>query len=125
PLDIGDIEVADGIHARAGRLALDARMTDERAVRLDSFPERVSSETHFFVSNREVSVTLFVWRERRDRPSLRSRDTKPGVLTGIDRVFNQNACLLLLPNLRSRPGQPCPTKRWRPQLCGPESCGAL
>ncbi|MEW8688555.1 MAG: hypothetical protein AB2556_22305, partial [Candidatus Thiodiazotropha sp.] len=40
PLDIGDIEVADGIHARAGRLALDARMTYERAARLlDSLPE--------------------------------------------------------------------------------------
>ncbi|MEW8689205.1 MAG: hypothetical protein AB2556_25565 [Candidatus Thiodiazotropha sp.] len=37
PLDIGDIEVADGIHARAGRLALDARITDDRAARpLDS-----------------------------------------------------------------------------------------
>ncbi|MEW8688999.1 MAG: hypothetical protein AB2556_24535, partial [Candidatus Thiodiazotropha sp.] len=34
PLDIGDIEVAGGIHARAGRLALDAHMTDERAARL-------------------------------------------------------------------------------------------
>ncbi|MEW8688587.1 MAG: hypothetical protein AB2556_22465 [Candidatus Thiodiazotropha sp.] len=40
PLDIGDIEVADGIHARAGQLALDARMTDERAARLlDSLSE--------------------------------------------------------------------------------------
>ena len=27
PLDIGDIEIADGMHARAGRLALNARMT--------------------------------------------------------------------------------------------------
>ena len=27
PLDIGDIEIADGMYARAGRLALDARMT--------------------------------------------------------------------------------------------------
>ncbi|MEW8689124.1 MAG: hypothetical protein AB2556_25160 [Candidatus Thiodiazotropha sp.] len=34
PLDIGDIEVADGIHVRAGGLALDPRMTDERAARL-------------------------------------------------------------------------------------------
>ncbi|MEW8688815.1 MAG: hypothetical protein AB2556_23605, partial [Candidatus Thiodiazotropha sp.] len=39
PLDIGDIEVADGFHARAGRLALDTRMTDERAAKLlDSLP---------------------------------------------------------------------------------------
>ncbi|MEW8689055.1 MAG: hypothetical protein AB2556_24815 [Candidatus Thiodiazotropha sp.] len=40
PLDIGDIKAADGNHARAGRLALNARMTDERATRLlDSLPE--------------------------------------------------------------------------------------
>ncbi|MEW8688994.1 MAG: hypothetical protein AB2556_24510, partial [Candidatus Thiodiazotropha sp.] len=40
PLDIGDIEVADSSHARAGRLALDARITDERAARLiDNLPE--------------------------------------------------------------------------------------
>ena len=30
PLDIGDIEITGGMHARAGRLALNARMTDER-----------------------------------------------------------------------------------------------
>ena len=34
PLDIGDIEIADGIHARAGRFALNARMTDVRATQL-------------------------------------------------------------------------------------------
>ena len=34
PLDIGDIEIADGMHARAGRLALNARMTDVRATQL-------------------------------------------------------------------------------------------
>ena len=33
-LDIGDIEIADGMHARAGRLALNARMTDARAIQL-------------------------------------------------------------------------------------------
>ncbi|MEW8688937.1 MAG: hypothetical protein AB2556_24220 [Candidatus Thiodiazotropha sp.] len=39
-LDIGDIEVGDGIHVRGDRLALDARMTDERAARLlNSLPE--------------------------------------------------------------------------------------
>ena len=32
PLDIGDIEI--GMHVRAGRLALDARMTDARATQL-------------------------------------------------------------------------------------------
>ena len=34
PLDIGDVEIADGMHARAGRLALDARMADVRATQL-------------------------------------------------------------------------------------------
>ena len=34
PLDIGNVELADGMHARAGRLALDARMADERAAQL-------------------------------------------------------------------------------------------
>ena len=40
PLDIGDIEIADGMHARAGRLALNARMTDVRATQiLAALPE--------------------------------------------------------------------------------------
>ena len=34
PLDIGDIQIADGMHARAGRLALNARMTNVRATQL-------------------------------------------------------------------------------------------
>ena len=34
PLDIGDVEIADCMHARAGRLALDARMADARAAQL-------------------------------------------------------------------------------------------
>jgi len=34
PLDIGDIEIADGMHTRAGRLALDARLIDARAALL-------------------------------------------------------------------------------------------
>ena len=34
PLDIGDIQVADGMHARAGRLALNTRMTNVRATQL-------------------------------------------------------------------------------------------
>ena len=34
PLDIGEIEIADGMHARAGRLALNARMTDVRSTPL-------------------------------------------------------------------------------------------
>ena len=34
PLEIGNIEIADGMHARAGRLALNARMNDVRATQL-------------------------------------------------------------------------------------------
>ena len=34
PLDISSIEIADGMHARAGRLALNARMTKVRATQL-------------------------------------------------------------------------------------------
>ena len=33
-LDIGYVEIADSMHARAGRLALDARMADVRATQL-------------------------------------------------------------------------------------------
>ena len=34
PLDIGVVEIVEGIHARAGRLALDARMADVRTTHL-------------------------------------------------------------------------------------------
>jgi len=34
PLDIGDIKIVDGMHARAGRLALDACMADHRATQI-------------------------------------------------------------------------------------------
>ena len=40
PLDIGDVEIADGAYVRGGRLALDARMTDHRATQiLAALPE--------------------------------------------------------------------------------------
>ncbi|MEW8687262.1 MAG: hypothetical protein AB2556_15735 [Candidatus Thiodiazotropha sp.] len=98
PVDIGDIEVADGIHARAGRLALDARMTDKRAARLlDSLPEggfllkflREQQEGEWAVEDKFDPVC----GERKKGQAIIeiSRDTKPGVLTGIDRVFYQNA----------------------------------
>ncbi|MEW8333809.1 MAG: hypothetical protein AB2692_22955, partial [Candidatus Thiodiazotropha sp.] len=100
PLDIGDIEVADGIHARAGRLALDARITDERATRLlDNLPEggfllklkflRELQDGDWVVEDKFDPVRA----ERRKGQAVVdiSRDTKPGVLTGIDKVFYQNA----------------------------------
>ncbi|MEW8689200.1 MAG: hypothetical protein AB2556_25540, partial [Candidatus Thiodiazotropha sp.] len=99
-LDIGDIEVADSSHARAGRLALDARMADERAARLlDNLPEggfllklkflREQQEGEWAVEDEFDPVRV----ERKKGQAIIeiSRDTKPGVLTGIDRVFYQNA----------------------------------
>ncbi|MEW8687545.1 MAG: hypothetical protein AB2556_17155, partial [Candidatus Thiodiazotropha sp.] len=93
PLDIG-------IRARAGRLALDARMTDERAARLlDSLPEggfllklkflREQEEGEWAVEDKFDPVRV----ERKKGQAIIeiSRDAKPGVLTGIDRVFYQNA----------------------------------
>ncbi|MEW8686691.1 MAG: hypothetical protein AB2556_12830 [Candidatus Thiodiazotropha sp.] len=82
PLDIGDIEVADGIYVRAGRLALDDRMTDERAERLlDSLPGggfvlklkylHEQQEGEWVVEGKLDPVCV----ERRDRPSLRSLGT--------------------------------------------------
>ncbi len=40
PLDVSDVEIADGMHARADRMALDASMTDGIAARrLRTLPE--------------------------------------------------------------------------------------
>jgi len=33
-LDIGDVDNADGVYTRGGRLALDARMIDDRAAQI-------------------------------------------------------------------------------------------
>ena len=41
--DPGNIEIADGVYARAGRLALDTRMTDDRAAQMLEALQRVSS----------------------------------------------------------------------------------
>ena len=100
PLDIGDVEIADGMRARAGRLALDARMADERAARLlDSLPEgqfllklkfpREKAEDDWVLEDKLDPV-----RAERKKGQVVievSRDTKPGLLVGIDSVFYQNA----------------------------------
>ncbi|MEW8688958.1 MAG: hypothetical protein AB2556_24330 [Candidatus Thiodiazotropha sp.] len=81
PLDVGDIEVADGIHVRAGRLALDARTTDERAARLlDSLPEGgFLLKLKFLHEQQEgewaVEDKFYPVRVER-RPSLRSHGTQ-------------------------------------------------
>ncbi|MEW8686681.1 MAG: hypothetical protein AB2556_12780, partial [Candidatus Thiodiazotropha sp.] len=100
PLDIGDIEVADGIHARAGQLALDAHITDERAARLlDNLPKGgFLLKLKFLCEHQEgewVVQDKFdpVRAERRRGQTIIeiSQDRRPGVLTGIDKVFYQNA----------------------------------
>ena len=99
PLDIGDIEIADGMHARAGWLALYARMTDVRATKLlEALPEG-----NFILRLTFLRETDDDWvledkfdpvrneRKKDQRVIEISRDTKPGVLIGIDSVFYQNA----------------------------------
>ena len=100
PLDIGDIEIGDGMYARAGQLALDACMTDQRAAQiLAGLPE---DDEHLlrikFLRERNddwVVEDKFdpVRAERKKGQGVIavSRDTKAGVLTGIDSVFYQNA----------------------------------
>ena len=82
PLDIADIEIADGIHARSG----DARATQLLAALL---------EGNFILRLKFLREDKFdpVRTERKKGQGVIeiSRDTKPGVLTGIDSVFYQNA----------------------------------
>ncbi|MEW8688762.1 MAG: hypothetical protein AB2556_23340 [Candidatus Thiodiazotropha sp.] len=59
PFDIGDVEIADGIHARAGRLALDARMTDERAASLPDNAFILKSSCGDMMKSK-INLTLFV-----------------------------------------------------------------
>ena len=100
PLDIGDVEIAVGMHARAGRLALDARLADERAARLlDSLPNgQFLLKLKFLREKAEDDLVLEdkfdpVGAERKEGQGVIevSRDTKPGVLTGIYSAFYQNA----------------------------------
>ena len=100
-LDIGDVEIADGMHARAGRLALDARMADVRATQLlAALPggEEFILKLKFL---REKAEDNWVLEDKFDPVRAEqkkgqgvievSRDTKPGALIGIDSAFYQNA----------------------------------
>ena len=99
PLDIGDIEIADGMHVRTGRLALNARVTDVRATQLLAGLQ----EGNFILRLKFLRENDDDWvledkfdpvrTERKKGQGVIeiSRDTKPGVLTGIDSVFYQNA----------------------------------
>ena len=101
PLDIGDIEIIEGMHARAGRLALDARMADVRATQ---FLAALPGDTELLLRIkflREKAEDDWVLEDKFDPVRAErkmgqgvvevSLDTKPGMLTGIDSVFYQNA----------------------------------
>ena len=85
PLDIGDIEIADGMHARAGLLA--SLPKGEFILKLQFLREHAEGDW--------VLVDKFdpVRAERKKRQAIVevSLDTKPGVLTGIDSAFYQKA----------------------------------
>ena len=96
-LDIGDIEIADDMHARAGRLSLNARMTNVRAT-LAALPE-----SNFILRLKFLRENDYDWvleekfdpvrteRKKGQEVIEISRDTKTGVLTAIDSVFYQKA----------------------------------
>jgi len=99
PFDIGDIEIADVMHARAGRLTLDARMTDQRAAQiLSALPEGKFLLRIKFLRERDEGDWVVedkfdpVRAERKKGQAVIeiSKNTNKGALTGIDSVFYQN-----------------------------------
>ena len=100
PLDIGDIQIADGIEVRAGRMVLDARMTDERAAHLlQKLPEgeymlkikflREHDEGDWVIEDKFDPVKME--RRRGQAVVTISNSTMSGALTGIDRPYFENA----------------------------------
>ena len=94
PLDIADIAIADGMHARAGRLALNARMTYVRATQLlAALPEGNFILRLKFLREKDGNWVLEdkfypVRTEQKKGQGVIeiSKNTKPG----IDSVFYQN-----------------------------------
>ena len=98
--DPGDVEITDGMIARAGRLALDARMADGRVARLlGNRPEGDFLLKLKFLYKRVEGD--WVLEDKFDHVRLEkkkgqavvevSRETRPGLLTGLDKVYYQNA----------------------------------
>ena len=99
-LDVGDVAIVDGMHARAGRLALNARMTDARAVQLlRIIPEGEFTLKLKFLRDQNdgdwvVEDKFNLLRTERKKGQVVvvvSWKTTEGLLTGIDRVYYQNA----------------------------------
>ena len=125
----------------AARLDLDARTTDGRAARLlailpeDAFLLRIK-----FLRGRDEGD--WVLEDKFDPVRVEgkkggtvleiARDTKPGVLTGIDKFFYQNAYHvtaavygLYVPHQGSRSYQSGSVEARRPQLCRPTGSGVF
>ena len=98
-LDIDDIEIAGGMHAIAGKLALNARMADVSATQLLAAFQKGNLILRIKLLRENDDDWVLddkfdlVWTEQMKGQVVIeiSRDTKPGVLTGIDSVFYQNA----------------------------------
>ena len=101
PLDISDVQITDGMHIRAGRLALDAQMADVRATQLlAALPGgmefilklkflREKAEDDWVLEDKFDPVRA---ERKKGRGVIKvAWNTSPGVLTGIDSVFYQNA----------------------------------
>jgi len=91
--DPGDVEIADGAYARAGRLALDARMTDDRAAQmLEALPEgkfwlritflRERDEDDWVVEDNKFDPVRAERKKGQGVVEI-TRDAKPGALTGM------------------------------------------
>ena len=101
PLDISNVDITDGMLARAARPAQDACMSDERANQiLAALPKGKRFILRIKFLREKASGGWFVEdnfdpvREKAKKGQAIveiSRDTKPGALTGIDGVFYQNA----------------------------------
>jgi len=77
PLDAGDIQIVDGMYARAGQLAMDARVTDERTAQIRA----VLPNKEFII---KVRIELIHTERKKGQDVIViSHDTKLGVLTGL------------------------------------------
>lgn len=87
PLDVGRIQIVDGIGARAGRMALNAQITDERVAEL--LRELPGGKYLLLVEDKFDPVR----DERRKGQGIFeiTQETKPSTLTGIDSPYYQNA----------------------------------
>ena len=97
PLDIGDIEIDESFYFHAGRVVLDAHMTDERAARLlaclleGAFLLRIK---FLRADGGWVEDKFDPVRSERNKGEVVieiSWDTRPGAIVGIDRVYYQNS----------------------------------